>query len=241
MIISFVWTSIAFVAVAVALYILQRSYYRTSVQLRTLELEAMSRFTKHHMETLAHLPTTRAFGCVRENLSLGEKLIERSQLPAYYLAIVQTALKFTIELIVAGLATMVALFAVMQGGGQGLAGLALTQVMSLTLMKQGCVLSWAQLGTSMSALGRVKAFVEQVPPDRLNVQIADPPSDWPSRGKIELQSVTACYEYVHTSNGYFMNAADTCSTSQAPVQRWRTLRSQSKQGKRLVFVVEPEG
>ena len=197
MAISFPWTAFAIVGASIAFYILQRSYHQTSVRLRMLELEAKSAFTSHHTQTISGLATLRAFGWMQNDLTTCRLRLDEMQNPAYLTAVVQVALISVVQMLIACLAIMVSSIAVIQRTDPGLTGLALTQLMSLPWMIQGCMLSWAQVGTSMGAVGRIKSFVERTPSEDGLHRGAEVPADWPSRGRVEFQRVTAGYRYVH--------------------------------------------
>lgn len=196
MAISIPWTAVAMGGASIGLYILQRSYHQTSVRLRMADLEAKSAFTSHHTQTISGLATLRAFGWMQSDLAMCRLRLDQMQNPDYLTAVVQTALVFVVQMVVAGLAILVSSIAVLQRTDAGLTGLALTQLMSLPWMIRGCMLSWAQVGTSMGAVGRIKSFVEETPSEDGFYRGAEVPADWPSRGRIEFQHLTAGYRYV---------------------------------------------
>ena len=50
------------------------------------------------------------------------------------------------------------------------------------------------LETSIGAVSRVKAFTEKTKPEALPRELASPPENWPLRGLIEFENVSASYK-----------------------------------------------
>ncbi|MAD85040.1 MAG: hypothetical protein CL912_18935 [Deltaproteobacteria bacterium] len=63
------------------LRIVIQKYYRTSRQVRILDLEAKSPLYTHFIETLSGLPTIRAFGWSSSFISQNLNLLDASQSP----------------------------------------------------------------------------------------------------------------------------------------------------------------
>ncbi|XP_044717068.1 ABC transporter domain-containing protein [Hirsutella rhossiliensis] len=97
-------------------------------------------------------------------------------------------------MIVAGVAIIVVALAVALKSSGGLAGVALTQVMSLSMMLTTIVMQWTVVETSIGSVSRIKNFVENTPSENKTNEVFEPPLAWPRAGKICLNSVSAFYE-----------------------------------------------
>jgi len=88
-------------------YGIQRVYLRTSRQVRLMDLEAKAPLCTHFIETLAGIATVRAFGWTSLYRKKNDLLLEQSQIPFYLLAGIQNWLTLVLELVVAGLITLI--------------------------------------------------------------------------------------------------------------------------------------
>lgn len=91
----------------IAVYFLQRTYLRTSRQLRYLDLESRSPLYSHFIETLEGLSTIRAFGWEEAFSRTAAQRLDDSQKPYYLLFCIQRWLQFVLDMITAGVATLV--------------------------------------------------------------------------------------------------------------------------------------
>jgi ATP-binding cassette, subfamily C (CFTR/MRP), member 1 len=89
------------------IYYLQYFYLQTSRQLRILELEARSPVYAYFLEMLEGLETIRAFGWRPKMNKESERRLDHSQKPYYLMFCIQRWLSLILDLIVAGLATVV--------------------------------------------------------------------------------------------------------------------------------------
>ncbi|KXH66664.1 hypothetical protein CSAL01_09388 [Colletotrichum salicis] len=101
------WLAISYPLLVAILYFVQMFYLRTSRQLRILELEAKSPLYSHFIDTLKGLATLRALEFISADITVNNNLLDTSQRPAYQLAIIQRWLQLALQLLVAGLATIV--------------------------------------------------------------------------------------------------------------------------------------
>ncbi|ETS76400.1 hypothetical protein PFICI_11787 [Pestalotiopsis fici W106-1] len=193
-IVSSPWVGVAFIIIIPVFYALQNFYLRTSRQLRSLELEAKSPLYTSFLETLSGLSTLRSFGWASETLDKNLKLLDSSQEPLYLLYMIQRWLTFVLDTIVALIAIIVVALSVALKSSGGLAGVALTQVMSLSMMLTTIVLQWTIVETSIGSVGRIKAFVESTPSENKDGEDLEPPPAWPTKGSIQLDNVSAFYE-----------------------------------------------
>ncbi|KAI1403266.1 P-loop containing nucleoside triphosphate hydrolase protein [Hypoxylon fuscum] len=175
------------------LYGIQKFYLRTSRQIRLLDLEAKSPLYSHFIDTIKGIATFRAFGWVQDGIELNNKHLDISQRPAYLLAMIQRWLGFTLKIVVAVLAFVVVTLATQLRSNRAFTGASL-----VTLMNFGDSLSWivrtyTSLETSIGAISRLKSFSENVPSENLGSEDVVLPREWPFKGSIQINGVSASY------------------------------------------------
>ncbi|KAI2615181.1 P-loop containing nucleoside triphosphate hydrolase protein [Hypoxylon sp. NC1633] len=177
----------------VVLYGIQKFYLRTSRQMRLLDLEAKSPLYSHFIDTIKGIATFRALGWVQDNIELNDRYLDRSQRPAYLLAMIQRWLGFTLQIVVAILAVVVVSLATQLRSNMAFTGASL-----VTLMNFGQSLSWiirvyTTLETSIGAVNRLKSFSENVRSESLEGEDVVPGPGWPLRGSVQIKGVSATY------------------------------------------------
>lgn len=194
------YVSLGYPIVIAVVWTIQRCYLRTSRQIRFLDLEAKSPLYSHFLETLSGLATIRAFGWQEHSMEAAIKFLNNSQQPYYLLLMIQGWLSLVLDMTVAGLAVLVIglSIAVRQSVSIGFTAVALVSLISFGDNVKVLVKYWTQTETSMGALVRIKTFAEEVKPENASdIDSFDPPQDWPSRGTVDIQEVSAAYkEYV---------------------------------------------
>ncbi|CAK7275083.1 hypothetical protein SEPCBS119000_006500 [Sporothrix epigloea] len=183
-------------------FIIQKFYLRTSRQLRLLDLEAKSPLYTHFLDTIKGLTTYRAFGWVEPGIDINDRLVDRSQRPAFLLAMVQRWLAFTIQLVVTVLSTAVVALATQLRHKTALTGASLVLLMNFGSSLGAIMYSYTMLETSLGAVNRLKTFREKVRSESFDDVAAEtvvPPPSWPTRGDICLQNVTATYDDVSSN------------------------------------------
>ncbi|EPE07201.1 abc transporter [Ophiostoma piceae UAMH 11346] len=206
-------------------WVLQKFYLRTSRQLRLLDLEAKSPLYTHFIDTMKGLATFRAYGwatstantantatrgagtsekssgvIVKDSVAVAvnDQLLDRSQRPAYLLAMIQRWLAFSLNILVALMATIVVTLAtvVRFGGGSHTAftGASLVLLMSFGEEIGYIMSSYTQLETSIGAVSRLKTFSETVKGEGHDdgEAVRDLPPHWPT-GHVKLENVSASY------------------------------------------------
>lgn len=190
--------------VIILLYIMQRFYLRTSRQMRLLDIEHRAPVYSHLEETMEGVITIRAFGWEDRVQDIHYHLLDKSRRPSFMLQTIQSWLNFTLDMVLTGLAV---LFIVMtttlreQIGPQSM-GTGLSGILAYSNVQQQFVNSWVQLEIALGAVARIKWFVTNTEPDpdyQGEPLVADT-TNWPGRGKIELDNVTASYKYVECCN-----------------------------------------
>ena len=93
-------------------YFVQKYYLLTSRQLRFLDLEAKRPLYSHFLEVVEGLASVRSFGWQQAAREGNLSRLDASQQPIYLLLCVQRWLNLVLDLVVAGLATIVVALAV---------------------------------------------------------------------------------------------------------------------------------
>ncbi|GAD96588.1 ABC multidrug transporter, putative [Paecilomyces variotii No. 5] len=189
------YTAISFPVVITILYFCQKIYLRTSRQLRFMDLESKAPLYSHFSESLCGLLTLRAFGWQRAMEQRNHQLLDRSQRPFYLLFSVQRWLTLVLDLMVAGIATLLIILVVKLRPGLNSAsvGVALLNVIMFSQSIKLLVTYWTNLETHIGAIARVKVFSESVKSEDLPTENSSVPKSWPSNGNIEFKDVSASY------------------------------------------------
>jgi ABC-type multidrug transport system fused ATPase/permease subunit len=140
--------------------------------------------------------TFRAFGWVSAGIAANNQLLDTSQRPFYLLAITQRWLGFSLQLVVALLAIMVVTLSTQLGSRAGLTGASLVTLMTFGDILNYVIRFFTQLETSIGAISRLKHFSDEVKPEGSSEEDLIPPLEWPNRGFIHIDGVSASYEYV---------------------------------------------
>ncbi|CRG91304.1 ABC transporter C family member 3 [Talaromyces islandicus] len=183
--------------VVLSVYIIQKFYLRTSRQVRLLDIEAKAPLYQLFLETSDGGSTVRAFGWQRSFQQILESRLDASQRPVYSLYCIQQLLAFVLDLLVTALAVILVGIVVtwkefFYAGG---VGVALVTVMSFNRALMSLVKYWTTLETSIGAVARIKAFVEETPlEDYSRNHRTDIAPNWPASGMVEFTNVVATYK-----------------------------------------------
>lgn len=147
-------------------------------------------------ESLAGLPTIRAFGWQQDLIKRNEENVDMSQKPFYLLFCVQRWLTLVLDLVVAGLATVVIVVAVKlkDVNTAGFSGVALFNLSNLAQTMTTTVTTWTLMEAAMGAVARIKTFEKTTPTEHLHGDSIEPPRDWPSAGEVSFNDVCATYK-----------------------------------------------
>lgn len=194
--VSSTYAAVSFPIWFVALYFIQKFYLRTSRQLRFLDLEAKSPLYTQFAEAIAGLTTVRAFGWQRALELKNRLLLDESQKPFYLLWAVQRWLQLVLDLLVAAVAVMLVVMIVeLRGVLSGpYVGIALLNVILFSQHLKLVLQYWTMLETHIGAVCRVKNFIATTVSENVASENNALPPDWPSRGAIAFQSVSASYD-----------------------------------------------
>ena len=152
-------------------------------------------YSTQFIESLSGLATIRAFSWQSDSVQLNHQLVDRSQRPFYLLFMIQRWLTLVLDLITTALAIIVVgiAFQLRDSVSVGFTGVSLTQIISFTATMKMIILFWTQLESSIGSVARIKQFSAETKNENLPTENYEPPVDWPSRGQIEIQGVTAAY------------------------------------------------
>ena len=190
-----------------------------------MDIEAKAPLSAFVLETIQGVVSIRAFGRMAEFSSRNTRHLDDSQRAMYMLLSVQVWLKMVLDFVVAALAILVTSLAVNLRSSQslGFLGLALVNLVSCILLPSPKLLPrcdfnanlvwkislsssfkylitfWAQLETSIGAVARIKRFNSDVEPEE-TAALPSAHANWPGRGEIEFQHMSATYRYVTRSS-----------------------------------------
>ncbi|XXG97918.1 hypothetical protein Hte_004234 [Hypoxylon texense] len=174
-------------------YGIQKFYLRTSRQIRLLDLEAKSPLYSHFIDTIKGVATFRAFGWVQDGIELNNRHLDTSQRPAYLLAMIQRWLAFTLQIVVGVLAFVVVTLATQLRSNTAFTGASLVTLMNFGDSLSIIVRVYTSLETSIGAISRLKSFSERVRSENLEGEDIVPPPEWPLKGEIRINGVSASY------------------------------------------------
>jgi ATP-binding cassette subfamily C (CFTR/MRP) protein 1 len=177
------------------IYIIQKVYFRTSRQLRYLELESRSAVYSSFLETVEGLVTIRAFGWQQTYLDRNTKSLDLSQRAFYLFLCLQRWLNVTLDLAVAFVAIVVISLAVFYSIEDASAdvGIALNMVLVTNTTLLRLIESWTTLEVSVGAAARLKELEDCVPNEEAYAVETVIPRDWPLAGSLILKGVRVCY------------------------------------------------
>lgn len=109
---------------------------------------------------------------------------------------VQRWLGFALQTVVAVLAIVVVTLATQLRSSTGLTGASLVTLMTFGDILNYIIRWYTQIETSMGAINRLKSFSEKVKSESLEGEDIVPPREWPLKGAIEINGVSASYRYI---------------------------------------------
>lgn len=173
---------------------IQRFYLRSSRQLRILELDASKWLTRQFTETAAGIEHIRSFQWQDRLVGEFHNVLNLTQRPRYLLLCIQQWLECVLDFSTVGAATIVVTVALeSRGSSSGNAmGLAFLSLITFSDTVSSWIRHSVALETTSGALYRIRKFEADVPREEYNDR-GEVPADWPSEGKLELNSVTAMY------------------------------------------------
>ncbi|OBT74156.1 hypothetical protein VF21_06257 [Pseudogymnoascus sp. 05NY08] len=179
----------------IALGLIQVYYLQTSRQLRLLDIEAKAPLFSQFLETVNGVACIRAYGWSEEYTEQNYNTLNRSQKPYYLLWCIQRWLTLVLDLLNAGVATLVVALATnFAGGSTGFLGVALFNIVIFSSTLQGLVTAWTQVETALGAINRIRSFILNVENENQEDEVGTVSDDWPERGGIVFEDISASYE-----------------------------------------------
>ncbi len=148
----------------------------------------------HFLDTIKGIATFRAFGWVQDGIDLSSRLVDSSQRPAYLLDMIQRWLGFAMQVVTGLLAVVVVALATELRSNTAFTGAGLVSLMSLGSNLSMIIRFYTLLETSIGAISRLKSFSERVQPENREGEDVIPPREWPPRGGIQIDGVSASYK-----------------------------------------------
>lgn len=179
----------------IALGLIQVYYLQTSKQLRLLDIEAKAPLFSQFLETVNGVACIRAYGWSQEYIEQNYEALNRSQKPYYLLWCIQRWLTLVLDLLNAGVATLVVALATnIRGGSTGFLGVALFNIVMFSSTLQGLVTAWTQVETALGAINRIRSFILNVENENQEGEVGIVAEDWPQRGGVVFKNISASYD-----------------------------------------------
>lgn len=159
-------------------------------------LETKAPIYSHFIESLNGLITIRAFSWQEAYKNKMLTLLDISQKPYYLLFCIQRWLVLVLDLIVAGMVTLLVTIAVILRSktNAGFLGVSLVLMMNIAQSLAELIDRWTSLETSLGAVARIKNFSDETPSELLLEENVIPEQEWPAEGSLSFEGVSACYE-----------------------------------------------
>lgn len=178
-----------------SLWVIQKYYLRTSRQMRLLDLEEKAPLYTLFGETAAGLASIRAFGWTDRFADRNLVLLDRSQRPFYLMFCIQRWLALVLDLLVAGLVTVLVIIIVVQRDSidPGLVGLGLLSAVGLSNSLTELVKTWTSLETSVGAISRLQEFARTTESEHKPSEAQAVRHTWPENGEVNFSGFEASY------------------------------------------------
>ncbi|KAI9745550.1 MAG: hypothetical protein M1818_001084 [Claussenomyces sp. TS43310] len=182
---------------AVALFLIQSYYLRTSRQVRLLDIEAKAPLYTHFLETIQGISSIRAFHWESKFQDQSINLLNQSQNPVYMLYCIQQWLTLVLDLAVGAIAVIVvAMITSMKDRfNPASIGVALNLLLTFNQALTQVIKMWTMTETSIGAVSRVEHFIKNTPSEERSLlrQTRITPQEWPIFGGIKFENLSAGY------------------------------------------------
>lgn len=210
--------------VLVVIYYLQFFYLQSSRQMRLLDLETQTPLYTKISESTAGLEHIRAFGWEERILDEIYDYADNAAKPFYSLLAIQRWLMLVLNGL--GFAMAVTLVAIALSFTQTTSGpslgLALIGAIEYGETVQALVMFWTGLETSLGAVRRIKAFIEDTPTETGKGTATNPAPHWPSKGQVVLTDVSCAYSADEDAPLALRNISFTVEAGQKAIVVGRT-------------------
>lgn len=169
-------------------------YSQTSRQMRQMELETKTPLYNYFAETATGLRHIRALGLRPSNLSFGLELLYGSQKPVYIANSIKRWLSLVMDLLTCGVSVTLTSLSMRHRGTASIPAIGLSYLILLYLgiSLEYFVENSTELDNSINALSRLRDFMDNTPTEP-ELDPIDLPPNWPHRGEIKLECVSAKY------------------------------------------------
>ncbi|TQW12261.1 poly(A)-binding protein-dependent poly(A) ribonuclease [Cordyceps javanica] len=174
---------------------IQQYYLRTSRQLRVLELDTSKRLIRHFTETAAGIDHIRAFRWQEEVTKEFFSILDLTQKPFYFLYCIQQWLECALDFSSATAAILVVSLALKfsNTASANSMGLALLSLIGFSSTISEWVQASVAMETAFGAVTRIRSYCDRTPSEKYKDGKTPVTSQWPSRGQLELNCVSAFY------------------------------------------------
>ncbi|KAJ4391006.1 hypothetical protein N0V93_004619 [Gnomoniopsis smithogilvyi] len=194
------YMAVSIPVVLIVLWILAQFYLLTSQQLRILDIELKAPIYTRLTETNEGLMTIRAFGWQEAYKSQFQHRIDESKRAIYMLFMVQRWLNFVLDLIIAGLATLLMTLATQLRTSMDAAalGVGLSSIIGFSALTSQFILAYTELENSLGAVARIEDCVDSIESEDARIQNntyrpQDLTHDWSCNGEVNFSKVTVFY------------------------------------------------
>ncbi|KAF7617316.1 multidrug resistance-associated protein [Aspergillus flavus] len=183
------------------LFCVQVYYLRTSRQIRLLDIEAKAPLYSHFLETIQGITTIRAFGWETHFQKETQLRVNSSQKPVYMLFCVQQWLTLVLDLVVGGIAVLLAAVVTSLKGNFSAAsiGVALNLLLTFNQTITRTIKMWTMVEISIGAVSRVRDFVQDTPSTKRDFN--------PESGRLPDVACNGAIDFEDVSAGHSFNEA----------------------------------
>lgn len=163
-----------------------------------MDIELRAPLYRQFLESIQGLVTIRCFGWQESFATKQQALLDDSQRAIYMLYCIQRWLTLVLDLLVAGTAVLLAVFAVTlkHSMSAGAVGLAISNITTFSYNLATVIEAWTKVETSLGALVRTRNLMKQTPVELGASQPASLQPEWPQKGEVRIEELVASYGYV---------------------------------------------
>ncbi|KAJ3490638.1 hypothetical protein NLG97_g5745 [Lecanicillium saksenae] len=176
------------------LFVVQRVYLYTSRQLRHLDIESQAPLATVFREAAEGLVYIRTFKWQSHIVARGLRLLNESQKPFYLLLCAQQFLSLVLDCLSSSMATVLAILTlfIKDSSSENSSGLSFLVLIIIGTSFNRSITTWTSLETALGSLSRLRMFLDDTPTES-DHDTRPAPSNWPSRGEVQINNVTARY------------------------------------------------
>ncbi|KAI9324884.1 P-loop containing nucleoside triphosphate hydrolase protein [Zopfochytrium polystomum] len=174
-------------------YVIGLFYRTTKRELRRLESNYRSPLNAHISETLAGIPTIRAFQAEDRFVARQRVLTDLSNTPRFLNLCTPIWVAIRIELLAACITLTISLLGISGKVSPSSIGLTLTYALSIIDIVGGLVQNYAMLESEMNSVERLEYYCTEIPNEAARALPTDPDQSWPSAGEMVLSGLEVRY------------------------------------------------